>query len=514
MHDEPQRINWSVILVLLIGAFMAFLNGSTVNVALPKLMNVFNATTDSIKWVLTCYLMTLGVTMPVSGYLGDTFGYKRVYLMALVLFTLGSALCGLSWNVGSMVAARIIQGIGGGIMSPLVMAFIYRSAPRSRMGLVLGIYGIAAGFAPAIGPTLGGYLVDYLNWRIIFYLNVPIGLVTLLLGSTLLQETELIKGKYLDWPGILSSTVGLFCLLLALSQGTAYGWTSTYIMSLLVVATVSLVFFIYNELHHPEPILELRLFEDSRFTVATIISCFINIGLFGGTFLMPILLQNVLGQSALKAGLILCPAGLVMAVVMPISGRLYDKYGAKWVIIIGMTIAALTTLEMGKFNLMTPFVFITMCVMIRGVGMGLAMMPVRTVGLIGVPTRLIGKGSALSNVILQVAASFGITVFTTIMQHRQVFHYANLAQSINMNGTSGAAMSSGLKALAVSNGLSASTTQSLSAMVLYKEVVKLSILSSITDCFYLVALFFLIGLAMTFLLKENRGKSTASETQP
>ena len=238
MIKDPtsDRVPWNLIVVIIIGTFMAVLNGSIVNVALPKIMSLFNTTADNIQWVLTAYTMALGCVMPVAGYLSDRFGYKRIYFLALALFTAGSALCGLAWNLNSLIAARIIQAIGGGIMQPLGMAYAMRVVPRHRMGIVMGVWGIAAMAAPAIGPTLGGYLVEYVNWRLIFYIMVPVGIFNLWLARILLQETPLIKGKHFDKLGVISSTIGLFCLLLAISQGNKHGWGSPYIVTLFSAA--------------------------------------------------------------------------------------------------------------------------------------------------------------------------------------------------------------------------------------------------------------------------------------
>ncbi|MGE5403526.1 MAG: DHA2 family efflux MFS transporter permease subunit, partial [Candidatus Saccharibacteria bacterium] len=319
-HDT-EKIEWSILIVIIIGTFMAILDSSIVNVALPKMMVIFNVSTDDIQWILTAYMLTLGVVMPLSGYLGDTYGYKRVYMIALGLFIAGSFLCGLAWNVNSMIAARIVQALGGGIMQPLGMAIIYQSFPRSKIGMVLGFWGIASMAAPAIGPTLGGYLVDYVNWRLIFFINIPIGIINFFLAGMILRETPLIKGKHLDYIGVFTSVIGLFCLLLALSEGTKEGWTSPYIVSLFAVSAVTLVWFVFNELTHPEPILDLRVFKNVIFTISIIIGSFLAIGMFGAIFLLPLLLQNVFGQTAMKTGLIMVPGAIASGLMMPISGR-------------------------------------------------------------------------------------------------------------------------------------------------------------------------------------------------
>lgn len=285
------KINWSIAVVIIIGTFMAILDGTIVNVSLPKMMAVFGVPANQIQWVATAYMLALGVVMPMTGYLGDRYGYKRMYLFALGMFTLGSALCGASWNLASMVVARVIQAVGGGIMQPLGMAIIYQNYPRSRMGTVLGVWGISTMAAPAIGPTLGGYLVDYASWRLIFYINLPVGILNLFLAALILRETQKITGKNFDFVGIVTSTVGFLCLLLALSQGNEHGWGSPYIVSLLAIAFTSLTVLVVNELRHPEPVLDLRLFRNFTFTLSVVIGSIISIGMFGVVFFSHVLAE-------------------------------------------------------------------------------------------------------------------------------------------------------------------------------------------------------------------------------
>lgn len=508
---EPAKTDWSVVVVVIIGVFMAILNGSIVNVALPKIMAIFNSTPDAIQWVLTSYMMTLGVLMPLSGYLGDTFGYKRMYFIALALFVLGSVLCGLSWSVNSMIAARVVQAVGGSIMQPLGMAFIYKVTPREQVGLTMGIFGIAAMAAPAIGPTLGGYLVEYVNWRLIFTINVPIGIINLFLASVLLKETELIKGHRFDYMGLVTSIIGLFCLLLALSQGNKHGWSSPYIIILFTTAIISLTVFVINELRHPEPLLELRLFKNSLFTISTVIGSVLNIGMFGAMFLLPLLLQNVLGQTAMKTGLILLPAALATAVMMPLSGKWFDKYGARGVVFAGLFLVTWTTYMLSGFNALTPFAVMSVWLVIRGLGMGLCMMPVTTAGMTTVPLHLMGKGSALGNVIRQVSASLGIAMFTTIMQHRQVFHYSNLAQSVNMNSSDALLMQPALRDISINQGWDLNMTQVLGISIIGKQVAKNSMVYAIGDCFIIAAAFCLLAFILTFFLRERRKTEPSME---
>jgi len=411
-ENTPSQFSWTSIIVIVIGTFMAILNNSIVNVALPKIMLIFNCGQDSIQWVLTAYTMTLGVVMPISGYLGDTFGSKRIYSVALALFTLGSIISGLSWGVNSLVAARIIQAIGGGLMQPVGMAFVYRVTPREKIGMVMGVYGIAAMAAPAIGPTFGGYLVEYISWRLIFYVNVPIGIINLFLAGLLLKESPLLKGKHFDWVGFFSSATGLFCLLLATSQGSQYGWTSTYILGLLIVAATTLTIFVYNEMNHPEPLLDLRIFKDAMFTISVIVGSVLNIGLFGAVFLLPLFIQNVMGQTAMQSGILLLPAALATAIIMPVAGKIFDRYGARGVVMTGLIICAFTTFKMVSFTELTAFSVMIGWTMLRGVGMGLSMITVTTAGMLKIPMEKISRASALGNVIRQCAGSLGVALFS------------------------------------------------------------------------------------------------------
>ncbi|PKM76900.1 MAG: MFS transporter [Firmicutes bacterium HGW-Firmicutes-15] len=509
---DTEKLNWSILVVIVIGTFMAILDSSIVNVALPKMMTIFNASADQIQWILTAYMLTLGVIMPISGFLGDTFGYKRTYIVALSLFIVGSVFCGMSLGVNTMIAARIIQALGGGIMQPLGMALLYQSFPRSKIGMVLGFWGIAAMAAPAIGPTLGGYLVEYANWRLIFYINLPIGLLNLFLAGMILKETPLIKGKHFDFVGIATSIIGLFCILLALSDGTKYGWSSPFIVGLLSTAFITLIIFVFNELQHPEPILDLRMFKNFLFTMSVIIGSLLAMGMFGAIFLIPMLLQNVLGQTAMKTGLIMFPAAIASGVMMPLSGKLFDKYGARGIVIGGLVLVTWTTYAMNGFNDLTPYAVMTVWLTIRGAGMGLSMMPVTTVGMNTVPPHLIGRASALSNVIRQVASSFGIAMFTTIMQHRQVFHFSNMAQSVNISSNEYIHLQATLNDISTSLGLGYGTTQGLGISIIAKEIGKLSMIQAIGDCFIVAAALCLVALVMSLFLKE--GKKKAIPTEP
>jgi len=278
----PDRsYKWWALGATTIGCFMSILDTSIVNIALPTMMTAFSVDTDSAEWILTAYMLTMGVLQPATGYFCDVFGTRRMYLFSLALFTAGSALCGSAWSNDSMIFFRVIQAMGGGLIIPVSMAIVYQVFPPAERNMAMGIWGISAMVAPAVGPTLSGYLVEYWDWRLIFTVNIPVGIIGYLLASMVLRETPLLANRRFDIAGFLTSSVGLFCLLLALSKGTDEGWTSAYIMSLFYVAAFCLTMFIFIELEQENPILDLTLFKDWNFAFSNIVLFLGTIGLFG-----------------------------------------------------------------------------------------------------------------------------------------------------------------------------------------------------------------------------------------
>lgn len=424
MDKHEERYMWIAISVVIVGTFMAILDSSIVNVAIPKMMTIFSASTEQIEWILTGYMLTMSIVIPLTGYLGDRFGLKKLYVFALAVFTIGSALCGLATSTETMVAARVVQAIGGGMIMPVGMAMIYQIVPLEKRGLAIGIWGISAMAAPAIGPTLSGYIIQYMNWRLIFTLNIPVGIIGVTLAIILLKETPTRNDKTFDIFGAITSAVGLFTLLLALSKGNSEGWTSVYILGLFAVAAISLTSFIYIELHHEDPLLELRILKVFPYGLSMIISTITTIGMYGALFLMPLYLQNLRGYTPMQAGMLMLPAAIVTGIMMPISGRLFDKFGAKWITIIGLTILTAASYLLSRLSLQTSYNTIMMIMMVRGIGMGLAIMPTQTAGMNAIPRELSGRGTALNSTVKQVAGSFGISILTTILGHREAFYTA------------------------------------------------------------------------------------------
>lgn len=426
-----ERLPFVPLFALVLGTFMAVLDSSIVNVALPRMMSIFNATTNQIQWVLTIYLLVGGMVIPATGYLGERFGYKSVYLASVVFFTVSSMLCGFSWNTTSIIAARALQAIGGGMMIPVSLAILYQIWPKEKTGVAMGIWGLTMTLAPAIGPTLGGYLVDYFSWRLIFYINLPVGILTILLSWVFLTETRRDRSLKLDLIGLLFVSGSCFAMLLALSKGQEWGWGAQITVTLFLAAFFGFLLFYFWELAVPNPVVDVRLFRNGTFTLSLITSSLASIALFTGIFLVPIFTQNIQGYSPMQTGLIMMPAALATGLIMPLAGRLFDKIGAAIPAVTGLGIVFFTTYTLSHITGEMPVRYLQVLLSIRGVGLGLSMMPLMTAGMNTVPGAQVGQASALMNVTRQVAASFGIALVTYVLVNRIAFHGVRLGENVS-----------------------------------------------------------------------------------
>ncbi len=417
-------------LAVLAGAFMAILDTSIVNVATPAMMRAFDVDVARIEWVATAYMLALGVVVPASGWLADALGHKRLYILSLALFTLGSLLCGLAWSLPALIAARVIQALGGGLIMPTTMAMVYRLVPRERIGSAMGLWGLALLLAPAIGPTLGGYLVERHDWRLIFTINLPIGAVGVLLASALLPSFGGVRVGAFDTPGFLTAAAGLFALLLALSEGSSWGWRSEPIVLLFLASAVLLGLFVYVELTQPEPLLDLSVFRLGSFTLGSLLVVVVTVGLFAGVFFIPLFLQTARGLGAMEVGLLMMPGALATGLMMPLSGRLFDRLGPRVPVAAGLLLLAWSSYLFHGLAADTPRETLNRWLIIRGLGMGLAMMPSLTAAMSVVPEHLVSRASAVSNIIQRVAGSFGIALCGVLLQQRAAFHAARLAESV------------------------------------------------------------------------------------
>jgi len=496
----------AALLTLVVGGFMAILDGSIVNVALPKMMSIFGVTADEVQWVMTAYLLASGVVVPVTGYLGDRFGMKSMYIFSLVSFTIGSLICGLAWSNNSLVAARVIQAIGGGMIMPVSMSMIYLIVPREKIGMALGVWGIAAMAAPSVGPTLGGYLVDHFSWQLIFTINIPVGLAATFLSVALLHETPRRTDLKPDIPGIVLSAAACFALLLALSEGQDKGWTSLYIVNLFIFAGFTAILFIIWELNTPEPLVDIRLLKNTTFAISLVCLSIVTIGMFSAIFMIPLFAQSIQGYTPMQTGLMMMPMALVMGVMMPISGRLFDKIGATPLCLIGLTIAAITTYHLRTITYDISFRQMQWLLVERSLGLGLCMMPLTTAGMNTIPHFLIARASALSNLIRQVSASFGIAFLTYVMLQRQQSHVAWLGDALNWFSPAAVGAFRQIQSLLAQTGAG----EAGATAVLYSIVRREAFISGIADAFIVSSLIICLAIPLVFFLSKKRVEAARS----
>ena len=407
------------LLVLIVGMFMSVLDTTIVNVAIPTMQRDFGASSDDIEWIVTAYTLALGVVVPLCGWLGDRLGATRVYLASLIGFSAASALCGLAWDLNSMIVFRILQAIPGGVIPVVSMTMLYVIVPREQMGSAMGIYGLGIIFGPAIGPTLGGYLVEYVNWRLIFFINAPVGVAGAIAGLLLLPKIGATSKRPMDWWGFLTIAFGLFALLLAFSEGQSWGWTGYRVMMLLTAGVLSLALFVVIESELDEPLIDLRVFKIWPFVNSLLLISILSIGLNAILFYLPLFMQSTQGIQPLRTGLILLPEALSMALLMPIAGKLYDKFGPRWPAVFGLAIACWGGFLLCGINPDMTQGEVILWTVIRAVGNALALMPIMTAGLSAIPPEFTSSGSPVNNIAQRVSGSLGLAAMTVLASAQQ-----------------------------------------------------------------------------------------------
>jgi EmrB/QacA subfamily drug resistance transporter len=406
---------WIVAIVFVAGVFMDILDTTSVNVALPTLAREFDATTAQIEWVILGYLLSLAVWIPASGWIGDRFGTKRVYLFALVTFTGASMLCGTANSIGELTAFRILQGVGGGMLVPVGTAMLFRAFPPIERAKASTVLIIPTVLAPALGPVIGGWFVTNHSWRWIFYLNLPIGIATFLIGLFGLREHREPTAGGFDLPGFLLSGCALAGILFALSRGPADGWGSPEVVLPGVIGVLSLVALIWVETHVEEPMLALRLFRERMFRNTNIVTALSFGSFIGLLFLLPLFLQELLGLTALQSGLTTFPQALGMIIASQIAGRLYHTVGPRRLMIGGLFALSVVTFPLVFVQLDTSLWLIRAIMFARGICMAFSFVPVQAASYANIESADTGRASAIFSAQRQVAASLGVALLATVL---------------------------------------------------------------------------------------------------
>ncbi len=433
-HDHDYY-PWLVLINVMVGTFMAVLDSTIVNVGLTNIMNTFGTSVDKIEWIMTGYMLVMAVMLPASGWIADHFGYKRSYFAALFFFTLGSLLCGFAWNETVLIACRVIQGLGAGLLMPVGMAILTRTFPPEKRGMALGFWGIAAAASVSFGPVIGGYLIDNFSWHAIFLVNIPVGILGLAATVIIQKEYRTEKARSFDFGGAISMAVFLTFLLLALACGNSSwntdGWHSNFIITCFVLSAIGFATFLYFDLRIEHPLIDLRLLKDFNFSIANIVFFIFGFGMFGSTFLLPLYLQNSLGYTALQAGMVFLPIGILQAIMSPVSGVLADRINPKIPAFIGIVLLGIGLHMQNYLSLDSSNFQIVLPLLVRGIGMGMIIAPLGTLAMSKMPPQKLAQASGLFNVIRQIGGSFGVAVMGTILSHQVVIHSANYFQAVN-----------------------------------------------------------------------------------
>jgi DHA2 family multidrug resistance protein len=514
-HSTTERkpVNkWLVTVSITFGTLMGAIDASIVNVAVPHLTGSLGVTIEQITWVTTGFVIATVMVMPLTGFLARLFGQKRVYMTCLVLFIAGSALCGMARSLPLLVFFRVIQGLGAGALQPTEQAILRQTFPPQEQGMAMALFGMAVVLGPAFGPTLGGYIVDNYSWPWIFYINVPVGIVSLLMVSRFVHEPADVRAalhamaerqrKNMDWSGIATLIIGLGTMQYVLEEGNRNDWfESGEIKLVTLVAVVSLTFLVIRELSATVPAVDLSLFRDVVFFSGTMIGAVMFAMLMAVTFLLPIFMQELLGFTATQSGLALMPRSLTMLVVMPIVGRIYNIVSPRIVVAIGIVIFAYTAWMMGHYTLATSSRGIVNVLILQGVAFSCLFIPLTTVALSSIPRHRLPDATGLNSLLRQTGGSMGLAVFATMMSRYASRARDAMLPSLSMDRPEVAARVQAMQRMLQGRGYDAHTAQMTAAQLLDFQVRRQAMVLSFERLFYLAGILFVCVLPLVFFLR-------------
>jgi len=433
---KPKHNPWLIALTVTLATFMEVLDTSIANVALPHIAGSVGASQDEATWVLTSYLVSSAIILPISGWLSNRIGRKRFYMTCVVMFTVCSALCGFAPSLGFLIVARVLQGLGGGGLAPSEQAILADTFPIEKRGQAFAVYGMAVVVAPAIGPTLGGWITDNYNWHWIFFINIPIGLLSLYLSNRMVEDPPEIKARMkrrdpVDFTGLAAVAIGVGLLEFTLDKGQQKDWFgSGEIQLTAALAVIVLIFFAFWEWNHPDPIVDLKLLKNRNFGTAVFLQLVLGMVLFGSTVLIPQYLQVLLGYTAERAGMALSPAGFVMMVMMFVAGRTLGKSDPRLTVMLGYLAVAAGLYNLTRLDLYSSFGTVTVWRMLQVIGLPFIFIPISTLNYVGVPREKSNQISALSNFARNMGGSAGTALLTTYLARSAQIHQTNLVANI------------------------------------------------------------------------------------
>jgi DHA2 family multidrug resistance protein len=507
---RPAVNPWIIALAVTLATFMEVLDTSIANVALPHIAGSLSAGQDESTWVLTSYLVSNAIVLPLSGWLSSIIGRKNFYMGCVALFTISSFMCGLAPNLATLIICRVLQGAGGGGLQPSEQAILADTFPPAKRGMAFAVYGMAVVTAPAIGPTLGGWITDNFTWRWIFFINIPVGILSILLTSRLIQDPPYFRRRKLsetkiDYVGLGFVALGLGTLQIVLDKGQRDDWfESHFIVTMTLIAVSALVFVIFWEWTHKDPIIDLHLFRDRTFGISNLLMFMLGFALLGSTLLLPLFSQTLLGYTAQEAGLSLMPGGFTIILLLPLVGFLLSRYTPRWLLLLGLVILSYSLFHMTGFDLTVDFKHVATARMIQAAGMAFLFVPINTAAYAFLPREKNNAASGLMNLARNIGGSVGISVVTTMLDRRAQLHLTNLSSNLSSGNPALRSMLQGAAGALQARGADAATATQQAYAMIQGVVARQATMLSYMDCFYFLGWAILLMVPMVFLIKKSK----------
>jgi len=496
-------------MTVMLATFMEVLDTSVANVALPHIAGDLSASVDESTWVLTSYLVSNAIILPMGGWFSMLFGRKRFYMICVAVFTVSSFLCGLAPSLGMLVFFRVLQGIGGGALQPISQAILVETFPRERHGTAMAVYGMGVVLAPIVGPTLGGWITDNYSWRWIFFINIPVGLLALGLAAFLIFDPPYLVRKAfgkvkVDYWGLGLLATGLGALEVVLDEGQREDWfASHFIVTFAVVMVVCLVAVVFWELRQKEPVIDFRILKDRNYMLATVSMLVLGFVLYGSTALLPLFLQTLLGYTAMLSGLVLSPGGLVVLLCMPLVGLLLRRYAARWLVIFGVVVSATGLYLMSRFNLEVDYQTALWARVIQSTGLAFLFVPISVVAFAYIPKERTNYATGLFNLARNVGGSSGIATVTTLLARRAQFHQQVLTAHLTPYDPVYQAALQRAGMLLHAQGSSGPDAAMQAHGMIYGSMLRQANMLAFADAFWVMAVLFVVIVPLMFLIRKR-----------
>ncbi len=512
---RPAINPWIIAITVTLATFMEVLDTSIANVSLPHIAGSLSAGVDESTWILTSYLVSNAIVLPLSGWLSSIMGRRNFYMSCVALFTVSSFLCGLSPNLSTLIFFRVLQGAGGGGLQPSEQAILADTFPPAKRGMAFAVYGVAVVTAPAIGPTLGGWITDNFTWRWIFFINIPVGILSILLTSRLIEDPPFLRRRklretHIDYIGLGLVALGLGTLQVVLDKGQRDDWfDSHFILTLSIISAAALLFAIYWEWTHDDPVVDLHLFRDRTFGISNLLMFMLGFALLGSTLLLPLFMQTLLGYTAEQSGLALMPGGFTIMLLLPLVGFLLSRYSPRWMLFFGLSMLSISLFNMTSFDLQIDFHTVVLARILQAAGMAFLFVPINTAAYAFLPRDKNNAASGLMNLARNIGGSVGISFVTTLLDRRSQAHLNYLSHNLSASNPALQSMLHGATQAMHAHGASGAFATKQAYALIDATVQRQATMLSYIDNFQILGIAILALLPLVFLVRRGKPGAVA-----